>query len=106
MTLDRFNEIVDNQMNHCAKVLAEKGKEYVFSADRLDHFKNSAEEQGISPKQALWGMTSKHLTSLGRMCKAENGNYSPEVWSEKITDSMNYMLLLLALVTEEVEANA
>ena len=103
MTLDRFNEIVDSQMNQCVKVLAEKGKEYVFSNDRLDHFKNSAAEQDINPKQALWGMTSKHLTSLGGMCKAENGNYAPEVWSEKITDTMNYLLLLLAIVTEEVD---
>ena len=104
MKIDRFNEVVSDQMNHCVKVLAEKVKEYVFSDYRLDHFKNSAAEQGINPKQALWGMTSKHLTSLGGMCKAENGKYPPKVWSEKITDTMNYMLLLLAIVTEEVNS--
>ena len=104
MTLDRFNTIVTDQIEHCRAVLKEKGAEYVFSADRLDHFKNSAEEQGIGPKQALWGMTSKHHSSLAGMCKSD-GDYPPEVWREKITDAMNYLLLLWALIREEAESD-
>ena len=101
MNLIRFNEIVADQMEHCVVVLKEKGAEYVFSEDRLDHFKTSAAEQGISTKQALWGMAAKHFTSLAGMCKSNEAGYPEEVWREKITDAMNYMLLLWAIVREE-----
>ena len=104
MTLDKFNEIMTGQILRCKAVLTIKGDEYVFSDDRLEHFKTSAAEQDISPKQALWGMASKHFTSLGKMCKSDQMMIA-EMWSEKITDAINYLLLLRALVTEEGEHN-
>lgn len=101
-TLERFNEIFADQMAHCEQVLKVKGDEYVFGADRLEHFKTSAATQGNTPKQALWAMAAKHITSLSGMCKAE-GDYSPELWREKITDTMNYLFLLWALVQEDFD---
>jgi len=101
MTKKRFHEIAQEQIKRSLKVLVEKGCEYSFSEDRLDHFKDSAAEQGITPKQALWGMLSKHLTSLAGLCRT-NSN-SLERWTEKITDSINYLLLLRALIAEEFE---
>lgn len=100
MKLEKFNAIVDEQVQRCLTVLAEKGKEYSLSADRLDHFKDAAAEQGTTPKQALWGMASKHFASLNGMCK--NGQSDMSRWLEKITDSINYLLLLRALVEEEL----
>ena len=104
MTLSKFNEIFNKQIEHCREVLSVKGNEYVFNGDRLEHFKKSAAEQETRPKQALWGMASKHFTSLGSMCKAENEFHS-KIWNEKITDAMNYLLLLWALVLEEAESD-
>ena len=104
MTLNKFNEIFDKQVEHCREVLSVKGDEYVLGDDRLEHFKKSATEQGVQPKQALWGMASKHLTSLGSMCKAETV-FHEKIWNEKVTDAMNYMLLLWALVLEEAESD-
>jgi len=101
MRIDRFNEIVNNQVEHSLVVLAEKGKEYSLSADRLDHFKDAAAEQDTTPEQALWGMLSKHLASLNGMCK--NGSADMARWIEKITDSINYLLLLRALVEEDFD---
>ena len=63
MKLTDFNKIVDEQVERCLTVLAEKGKEYSLSDDRLDHFKDAAAEQDTTPKQALWGMASKHFAS-------------------------------------------
>jgi hypothetical protein len=99
MTLARFNEIVGGQVRHCLDTLESKGREYSLSADRLDHFKDSATEQGVSPTQALWGMASKHIASLSGMCK--HGSNNMALWNEKITDAINYMLLLRALAQEE-----
>lgn len=52
-----------------------------------------------TPKQALLGMLSKHLISVSDMCVS--GSYSKQLWTEKITDSINYLLLLKAMVEEE-----
>ena len=99
MKLTDFNKIVDDQVERCLTVLEEKGKEYSLSDDRLDHFKDAAAEQDTTPKQALWGMASKHFASLSGMCK--NGQSDMDRWLEKITDSINYLLLLRAVVEEE-----
>lgn len=101
MKIDRFNQVVNDQVAHSLSVLAEKGKEYSLGADRLEHFKDSAIEQGVTPKQALWGMLSKHIASLTGMCR--NGSDDKERWLEKITDGINYLLLLRALVEEDFE---
>jgi hypothetical protein len=45
-------------------------------------------------------MASKHITSLGKMCKS-NQTMMMALWDEKITDRINYLLLLRALVEEE-----
>jgi hypothetical protein len=43
------------------------------------------------------GMLSKHLISVSDMCMDEQ-QYSKEQWDEKITDSINYFLILCAIV--------
>ena len=43
------------------------------------------------------GMLSKHLISVSDMCMDEQ-QYSKEQWDEKITDCINYFLILRAIV--------
>jgi len=99
MLLKQFNEVTQEQVQHCLNVLKEKGDEYVFGEDRLEHFKEAAISQNTHPEQALYSMLSKHLISLQGMCKHSSGCKAR--WQEKITDSINYLLLLWALVVEE-----
>ena len=47
------------------------------------------------------GMLSKHLISVSDMCMDEQ-QYSKEQWDEKITDSINYFMILCAIVEEEL----
>ena len=101
MHIDRFNAIVDSQVKYSLALLEAKGKEYSLGSDRLDHFKDAAAEQGITAEQALWGMLSKHIASLNGMCR--NDSTAKELWTEKITDSINYLLLLRALVEERFD---
>ena len=54
-----------------------------------------------TPRAALMGMLSKHLISVSDMCMCEQ-QYSKEQWDEKITDSINYFLILCAIVEEEL----
>ena len=122
MTIETFNAIVNEQIDTCTNMLTGKGLEYApdaakekgpelaplgyekstttKNADRLAHFKKAAAIMSTTPKAALLGMLSKHIVSVSDMC-TDNRNYPIEKWDEKITDSINYLLILRAIVEEE-----
>ena len=103
MTADNFNAIISAQIDHCKSILCSKAREYATS-DRLHNFKVAGALQGISPAQALMGMMAKHTVSVADMCMSGE-TYPQELWDEKITDSINYLLLLSALVREKNNEN-
>ena len=100
MTIETFNTIVHAQIDTCTNMLTGKGLEYApdatkekgpelaplgyekisatNTADRLAHFKKAAAIMGT-----------------------DNRDYPIEKWDEKITDSINYLLILRAIVEEE-----
>lgn len=101
MIQDRFNLLVEEMLNHCYEVLYRKGEEYKGGyEDRLSSFKRAAILQGCSTKSALAGMLAKHVVSIYDMCRAE-ADFPTEVWEEKLTDAINYLLLLSAIIREE-----
>ena len=81
--------------------MVNKAKEYA-TQDRLHNFKVAAELQGVSPVQALAGMMAKHTVSVYDMCLSGK-TFQIELWNEKITDHMNYLLLLQGLVEEQIQ---
>ena len=100
MTQQNFEEIVNLQLSICKELLVDKGKEYSLTGDRLDAFKKAASLQGETMKQALCGMLAKHVVSIYDMCMSGN-RFQAEKWTEKITDAINYLLLLMAAIREE-----
>lgn len=100
MTNENFESIVESQLNWTRSLLITKGKEYSLSEDRLIAFKRAAALQNETVKQALCGMLAKHIVSIYDMSMS-NDYFTPERWTEKITDSINYLLLLKAAVMEE-----
>ena len=122
MTIETFNAIVHEQIDTCTNMLTGKGLEYApdaakekgpevaplgyeknsatKNADRLAHFKKAAAIMSTTPKAALLGMLSKHIVSVSYMC-TDNRIYHIDKWVEKITDSINYLLILRAIVEEE-----
>lgn len=100
MTNQEFNEVAAEQIEYCKHLLGIKGNEYdADSDDRLHAFKVAAALLDCTPEQALAGMLVKHTVSVYDMCVG--GVYSLDKWTEKITDSINYLLLLKAIVVEE-----
>lgn len=100
MTQRDFEVIVEQQLAIARDLLITKGQEYSLSGDRLEAFKKAAQLQGETTTQALCGMLAKHVVSVYDM--AMSGKEFPEArWTEKITDSINYLLLLKAAVLEE-----
>lgn len=100
MTNEAFNQIINNQLEWCMTTLDVKGDEYDSSTcDRLHSFKVAAELMGVTTKQALAGMMVKHTVSIYDMCNSGE-EYAMETWVEKITDSINYLLLLRAMLED------
>lgn len=123
MTLKDFNNAVNEQIDTCKSLLIKKGEEYApvideddfienkdgqleFNiedlTDRLRSFKKAAALMNTTPKAALFGMLTKHLVSVSDMC-TDKEKYPQERWSEKLTDSINYLLILSAMVKEELD---
>ena len=101
MTQDVFVKVVEEQIQYCKDLLGVKGDEYDTSNnDRLHAFKSAAVIQHESQKQALSGMMAKHTVSIYDMCN-DNKEFSKDKWIEKITDSINYLLILRAIIEEE-----
>ena len=98
MRQNAFNAIVERQLYHCQKILCQKADEYVTEGDRLSNFKTAAILQNMTPIQALGGMMAKHIVALYDFMEKDEKAYAR--WDEKITDTINYCLLLKALLAE------
>ena len=94
-----FETLMEEQLGRCRNVLCSKAKEYA-TQDRLHNFHVAADLRGCTPEQALAGMMAKHTVSVYDMCESGE-KYPVELWQEKITDSINYLLLLNAMVREK-----
>lgn len=101
MDADIFNQIIEYQMGRVESTLVKKGDEYA-NEDRLHNFRVAATMQGTSLKQALAGMMAKHTASVYDMC-ASDEEFDLDKWDEKITDHINYLFLLAAVVRDGME---
>lgn len=104
MNTETFNKVIREQIERCENTLCKKADEYATD-DRLHNFKVAAEIQKCLPTTALGGMMAKHTVSVYDMLRGleEGKSYPVELWNEKITDSINYLLLLAAAVREDSE---
>ena len=98
MNQDAFNVILERRKYEITDTLTHKAAEYA-TEDRLHNFKAAALLQGNTPEQALVGMLSKHLVSVIDMVNS-NFAYPIKTWDEKIGDSINYLILLEALLQD------
>lgn len=100
MTPEQFDLAVKRQVSHCLDLLCSKGEEYAPGADRLAAFKKAAALQNDTQTRAAFGMLAKHLVSVADMV-TDPGRFAPEKWDEKIGDSINYLLIIRAIIEEE-----
>lgn len=104
MKSERFKEVLDYTISKCVNTLSFKAAEYA-TEDRLHNFKVAAEIQNCTPITALAGMMAKHTVSVYDLIKKQENGFviSREMWDEKIGDSINYLILLSALVQEKFD---
>lgn len=101
MRTEQFEEVINNRIETCKSVLCSKAEEYATD-DRLHNFKVAGKLQKCTAVKALGGMMAKHTVSVYDLIDDyEQGEaISKETWAEKIGDSINYLLLLTALLAE------
>ncbi len=101
MKVEQFNALIEQNLELVRAVLVKKTAEYNLDEDRLSVFKRAGALQKETPEEALLGMLTKHIISIYDMVK-DKGEYSLDKWQEKCIDSINYLLLLLALEAEKM----
>lgn len=104
MKAEQFENIINNRIETCKSVLCNKAEEYATD-DRLHNFKVAGKLQKCTAVKALGGMMAKHTVSVYDLIEDyEQGKaISQEMWCEKIGDSINYLLLLTALLEEDLK---
>jgi len=95
-----LGDIVEVQIKRSTDLLAKKNGNYNAGEDKLRLFGIAADLQSETRAQALAGFMSKHTISLYDMIHS-GASYTEEEWNEKITDHINYLLLLRAIVEED-----
>lgn len=99
MDPSEFNLLLESELSRVTDVLGSKQTEYANGKDVLRNFKQAAALTGETVEQALAGMMAKHTVSIYDMV-ATGEHYTLEQWSEKITDHINYLILLKAILVE------
>lgn len=101
MKAQDFEIVLEETLERTRQVLGTKADEYAIEGDRLHNFKQAAQLQRTTPVKALGGMMAKHTISIYDMI--ETGAGCPiEMWDEKIGDHINYLILLRAVVLEQL----
>lgn len=103
MNAKDFDKIVADRMDWCRQTLGAKGDEYAREGDRLWNFKVAARKLNCHPAEALAGMMVKHTVSVDDIIDGlAKGIVPPKgLVSEKIGDSIDYLLLLEGVIEEE-----
>lgn len=105
MTNNTFENVFNSQIERCKEILIIKAREYARNDDRLHNFNKAARMLGTNPAGALWGMLIKHLVSVSDIVEdaGKREFVSDEILTEKITDTINYFILLKAVIIEMKE---
>ena len=101
----KFEDVVSLRIEKIKSVLCEKAKEYAKDGDRFHNFNVAARMLGITPERALKGMMLKHEVSVNDLI--EMAGTTPEkldakVINEKITDNINYLILLEGMLYKRI----
>lgn len=99
MQHDQLRDILDAQLQRVRDVLVAKNDDYSPDEDALEHFRRAATILGKTVPEALAGMMVKHTVSIYTMIEGGR-SFSEDRWDEKITDHINYLVLLKAALVD------
>ncbi len=98
MDHDGFRKHVEDQLSYCREILENKAIDYATDSDRLNNFKKGANLSGKTPTEVCTGLMLKQIVAIYDYTQKNEKSYKK--WEEKITDTINYLLLLNAILIE------
>ena len=104
MNMEEFDKLLENRIMLLRRILSFKSSEYSRNNDKLHNFKRAGQMLNVSPEKALIGMKVKHDISILDIVNDIDNDKLPsiELLQEKIGDSINYLILLEALIKERI----
>jgi hypothetical protein len=106
MTPETFDCLIEMIHKRSKGLLQSKAKDYARDTDRMMNFHVGAERSGKPPEIVLKGYRDKHETAMEIALRdLEAGRPIPpfDKWQEWIGDSLNYLILLEALLVERFD---
>ena len=104
MNSERFYHLVDEETERIKDILISKGNEYSTDDNKLHNFDKAGNMSNQSREKALLGFVLKHQVSVSDIVeKLPLELPSIELLSEKITDILNYYILLKACIVDRIE---
>ena len=98
MTKKEFFEFVGEELAHTMDVLEVKSV-YNDPNDYFSYFDRVGALLGSTSEEALFALMSKHIISIADLCKKSETDFN--IWQEKLTDTINYLLLLGGMEKEK-----
>src|SRR4030043_803807 len=105
MNTEEFNKLLEERIEKTREILGRKASEYASDEDRLYNFREAGRQLKITPEKALQGIKIKHDVSVDDLIDMTAKNdlkITIELINEKIGDSINYLILLEALLKERI----
>lgn len=98
-----FTELVNKRLEAIKETLVKKGIEYSTEIDRLDNFKKGAIKSNSHIIDVWKGYKLKHEVSLDEIYDKFKitGKINNNLFSEKITDEIAYLLIGECIMMEE-----
>lgn len=105
MNNEKFNALLEDQMERCSNLLVKKNAEYSQGGDRLSNFRQPSSLMKMHPAEVAFCYDAKHIASIQKIVHDLSSGIVPteEMWQEKITDYLNYGFLMNACVMEAIE---
>lgn len=105
MNKQDFDIVVDGCIKNIEQTLQKKNKEYATETDVFYNFNEAAKLMNWKNTTACVGMANKHIVSVYDMVKKIEKGILPSIdfVNEKIGDSINYLILLKAMILEKTE---
>jgi len=99
MTPVAFDMFLSQLLADCQCVLESKGADYASKADRLDNFKQAANDVGLAPLEVWSVYFLKHIAAIKAYLR--DGEVQSEPIRQRFIDAINYLILGLALIEEK-----
>ena len=102
MLIEDRDRLAEQIFTKCRELMLNKGADYAGAGDCLNNFKVVAQRLGLMPFQ-IWAVCfNKHVEAINNSikCNPEQPKRKAETIDGSIIDSINYLVILQALLQE------